>query len=68
MDGNTLKRYMTKENESVSQSTLKRPEVKFYYQDFGMQSGLLQSGYLMNENMSHFNFSQYHRDYSVRDA
>ena len=28
----------------------------------------MQSGYFINENISHFNFSQYHKDYSVRDA
>jgi hypothetical protein len=28
----------------------------------------MQSGYFLNENISHFNFSQYQRDYSVMDA
>jgi hypothetical protein len=47
----------------LGQSGGKKPEIRFHYQGSG-----LQSGYMLKESLSHFNFSQYHRDYSVRDA
>ena len=62
-NGNTLKQYVATEQSVFGQSKMKKPEVKFRYQNFE-----LQSGFNFNESMSHFNFSQYQRDYSVKDA
>lgn len=58
-----MKKLVGKDQSTLGQSILRKPEVKFNYQGFG-----LQSGYNFNDGMSHFNFSQYHRDYSVKDA